>query len=151
MEFVWFDPQVAVRIRLQVGGCLRRVLSGNAAWAFAVVWGEGGDVHQAGDIGQIAHLGYYRAAIGVTNQQDLAGNRRDHFACAFGIIGQRGQGHFHCMQVAVTQARQFKNDFAPVGGAAPEAVDQDNARFFAHGGCPADEGGIGSVDASVCG
>ncbi|MND99538.1 hypothetical protein D3C80_919250 [compost metagenome] len=73
MHLVGFDPQVAIAVRLQVGGRFRRVLGGDAAGALAVIRGKGGNVDQARDIFLVAHLGNHRAAIGMTDQQHLAG------------------------------------------------------------------------------
>ncbi|MNT25178.1 hypothetical protein D3C72_1606850 [compost metagenome] len=133
MELVGLDPQIAVAVGDQVGGGGWRVLLGDAAGAFAGIRREGGDEDQGRDIGQIARLRQHRPAIGVPDQDDRSLLLSHHLAHPLGVVGQRGQRHVDGVQRAVASPRQFGDDLAPVGGAAPEAVDEDDGGGLGHG------------------
>ncbi|MNE54208.1 hypothetical protein D3C80_1489720 [compost metagenome] len=133
MELVGLDPQIAVAVGDQIGGGGWRVLLGDAAGAFSGVGREGGDEDQGRDIGQVAGLGQHRPAVGMTDQNDRPFLLRHHLAHSFGVVGQRGQRHVDGVQRGVAPPRQFGDHLAPVGGAAPEAVDEDDGGRLGHG------------------
>ncbi|MNT35712.1 hypothetical protein D3C72_1717480 [compost metagenome] len=69
-------------------------------------------------------------------QQYRAIDLRHHLARALGVVGQRRQRQFDGTDGRVAVAPQFGNDAAPVGGAAPETVDEDDGGLLAHANTP---------------
>ena len=56
----------------------------------------------------------------------------DHLAGALGIIGQRGQRIFDRVNVVIAALVQLLDDPGPMGGAAPEAVDEYDCGSLRH-------------------
>ncbi|MNR32417.1 hypothetical protein D3C85_1500030 [compost metagenome] len=106
---------------------------GNGARALARIGSEGGNIDQADDVGHVAHLGDHGAAVGVTDQQHGTGLLRHHLAGSLGVVGQRGQGQLNRLQLGKTVSKQLGDDSAPVHGAAPKAVNQNDGGLFVHG------------------
>ena len=123
---------MTVRVRLDVadrGGRLPRTDLGEG---LAGLGGEGGDVDQSDDVGQVTGLGDHRAAVGVADEQDRSVGLADHLLGAGGVVGERRQGVLHGVERVVAAAVQLDDDLRPVGGTAPETVDEDDVRLVVH-------------------
>lgn len=132
MELLRPDPEEPIAVRDEAA--LRRRHGGvplrDAGQALALVGREGGDVDEADDVGQFAaHLGDDGPAVGVPDEEHVAVDLRDHLARARGVVGEGGEGQLDGVLAGVAAAVEVEDDAGPVGGVAPEAVDEDDGGF----------------------
>ena len=111
-----------------------QVLLRDAARALSGIGGKCRNVDQRLHIGMVACLADDCAAIRVAHEHHRAIDLRNHLACSSRIIGKGGQWVFHCADVRVTTPAQFEYHLGPMGGTAPETVNQNDGGLVRHRG-----------------
>jgi hypothetical protein len=65
----------------------------------------------------------------VPHQQDRSVDLLDHLLGTAGVLGQRGERVFHRVQGPVVATMQLDDHLAPMGGAAPKTVYENDSRL----------------------
>nr|WP_248291982.1 hypothetical protein [Actinomycetospora sp. TBRC 11914] len=68
----------------------------------------------------------------MADEQHRAVDPADLAPDALGVVGEGGEGEFHGVQIVVSAGAELDDGLAPMGGAAPESVDQDHGGLVGH-------------------
>src|SRR5258708_3230667 len=139
VELVLPDPDIPVRVPLDVPERWGRKPLANLINALTGVGSECSDVHEPNDVRYITGLCDNRPAIGMTAKQDRPVDLLDPLPRALGGVREGRQWILQGVQRAVAATVQLDDDFGPMCSAAPKAMHEYDAWLVAHSVAPSND------------